>query len=209
MTSLFFVSLISIVTVPFTTGFVMYFKTRFCDSYRRLPLLYKTDTSMIAVTNVMSVVLSVLWAYKVSLSYVLAFDFLAGLPFERWLLSVVFRDNTGPYHGGGALARSNLKRRYKVSVALSCLIRTACAATTCSAQLRPPGTTFSWVQTVALLNLYAVMRTILTDRVEAWNDVVSAGEEPTNNFVITDEEEDAINHDEPITSPVCPPDGTS
>ena len=162
---------------------------------------------MVAVTNVMSVTFAVLWAHKVSLSYVLAFDFLVGLPFERWLLSIVFRDNTGPYHGGGLLARTNLKRRYKVSIALSCLVRTACAAAVCAAQLGPPRTAFAWLATVAMLHMYVVMRTILTDRVEAWNDVANAGEEPTNDFVITDDEE-VINHDESVANPVCPASST-
>lgn len=195
--------LISILLTPIVTCVTMRLKTLFCDSYSRMPVLFRTDMHLVISTNVIAQLLILLWSevLPVSVELLLALDVLLGLGIEHWLLRLVYSEETGHYHVAGAYARQKLRRRYGVTLSLAILIRSSCAALS-SALHVPLRVRPAWQQLVAVLLLYVIVRTLLVDCVgharepAAAVDVdVDEGEIQTNSFVITDEEEDELSSD--------------
>lgn len=189
-------SLISILLTPIVTCVTMRLKALFCDSYSRMPVLFRTDMHLVISTNVIAQILILLWSevLPVNVELLLALDVLLGLGIEHWLLRLVYSEETGHYHVAGAYARQKLRRRYGVTLSLAILIRSSCAALS-SALHVPLRVRPAWQQLVAVLLLYVIVRTLLADCVGHAREPSTAvhieeEEIQTNSFVITDEEEE-------------------
>ena len=192
-------SLISIALSPFLTYIVLRVKNATCNAHPRMPALFHTDMQVIIVTNVLSQVLLMLWAFAVPLnfSFLVAVDVLLGIPVEHWLLKTVFWRDYGFYHVPGEIAKRKLRRRYALALMFAILIRSSMAALCVITQL-PSAMNLSAVQCLMQLLLYTVMRTLFVDVVQHTEVSSNVVEEQvrTDSFVITDEEdeEDLSNH---------------
>lgn len=208
--TLYFI-LISIFSVPLVTACVMRIKVRVCDSNRRMPTLVRTDTALLATTNTFAVLCVTFWGYYVPLEYAISIDFLLGTLFERWLLRVVYNVKSGPYHGSDPLAVQNLKRRYKINIALSFLVRSTCAAFATMASTRATAGV-AWKTLACVVLMYVTNRVLLLDLAQTYNagcrEPGSVDVDATNDFVITDDDDDASQFDEhAVENPVCASNG--
>lgn len=164
-----------------------------------MPALFQVDTRLITVTNMLSLICLILWckALECDVQLVLAIDMLAWLPVERWVLRMMYTDETGFYHTPGEYAAIKLRRKYYLASVLAVLFRTnsaACATLVPDQHAAPEPS--GHLSLFALASAcYVFVRTFLTDcvgYVTADDSHVAADKvvTPTNTFVITDDEDE-------------------
>jgi hypothetical protein len=180
-------NLVAIFVLCLTTAATMRVKHRFCDHFRRMPVLYAVDLRRIWITNSISWIILVSWG-QAQLDALVAVDIIVGIPMERWLMRTIHKDECAPYHVPGQPAALARARRLKISILVLILVRCTCAAFANTVMF--PYDEHDIVSRALIMPLsYAIYRTLMLDLTRQQARIVTTVELPTNDFVITDEED--------------------
>ena len=185
-------SLIAIICVPLATYVTMRIKVRYCDKFRRLPALFHCDLRSIMITNVTSYALMILWGNRVAIEALLAVDILVGIPIERWLIRIIHRTETAPYHPPGPLGQKVLRRRRRIAIAVAILFRSLCAAIVSLLPLYDDEHEMrEYLFTATYMPvLYTIYRTLMIDSYRPATVNAEQEHEVTNAFVLSSREEE-------------------
>lgn len=200
--------------IPLATALALKVKRCLCDSYRRGPRHLAVDRLIIVINNLLAFSLFVMWASSLSgssvchLERLVVVDVLVIVHVQRYALNLLFRFATDRYHEPGELALMFRKRRVKLSIIITVISCSACAAVSALTEQYYPSSSLLelsnqsgsdfWFFVLLLPSLHAVLRAIVLDtpsfsrsrqeiRAEAEFQVQS---ETTNSFTITDEEDE-------------------
>ena len=195
-----------LVIIPVTTIMTVRMKARLCDTFRRMPRQYKVDRHMAIVANLLAYSLFVLWATYLPgdqnsrLELLVAMDLLVGINIQRYLLRVIHSEDTAPYHEPGLISLARRVRRQKLMLALVSLTAASCAATSVAIDygITPidhySGTVKYLFIVIALPAVHSALRTVVLDMQGCRRHSATAprDSDPTNDFVITDDDDDVL-----------------
>lgn len=201
--------------ISLTTVVAIRLKSRLCDTYQRMPRQYIIDRYMSIISNLLAYSLLVIWAtylpgdQKSRLELLVVMDLLMGIHVQRYTLLLIHSEDTSPYHEPGPLALLRRTRRTKLALILVTLTCAWCAATSVAVAYKTTspyshysdGAEYSFL-ILALPAIHAALRTIVMDtqgcrRPTSVHETLNE-DMPTNNFTITDDEEDATLQDDAL-----------
>ena len=202
--------------IPTVSSFVIRFKHRLCDTYSRRPRQLTTDQHLVVISNLLSFSVLVVYAAAVpgnsrfNLERMVVLDLLLGMHMQRWLENKIHANDTAPYYEPGPLSLAQRKRRVKMSLMLTTLTCSYCAATSVvlgdsygfyqNAHYTSSSQEY-WFLVAGLPAIHSALRTLALDtqgcRRRRCIDMDQNLDLPTNQFTITDEEDESYEHGSP------------
>lgn len=209
----------TLAVVPLATALALRIKSGLCDTFRRGPRQIAVDRFIIIANNLLAFSLFVLWATCLPgsavahLERLIVVDVLIVVHVQHYILVALFRYARDRYHEPGELALRYRKRRVKVSMLVTTLSCSGCAALSAVTERYYPsaaGMVSSahdaeyWFVVAALPCIHAALRTVVLDmqgckRAEDTieEQQIEVIQTTTNSFTITDEEEEEEEHNAP------------
>lgn len=208
-----------LIIIPLVSSFVIRTKHRLCDTYSRRPRQLTVDQQFLVTNNLLSFCSIVVWSAAAPdnsldlVEQIVVVDLLVGMHVQRWLEKQVFAADTAPYYEPGPLSLAQRKRRAKISLVITTLSCAFCAAVSFvviqnnkglrTMQLHNYSSQY-WFIVAGLPAIHSGMRTIVLDtqgcKKRSTMDVEQSLEIPTNEFTITDEEDEDLDQDEDVVA---------
>ena len=195
--------------IPATTALTLRVKTCLCDSQQRGPRHLSVDRFILIVNNLLAFSLFVIWSMLLSgssaghLERLVVVDLLVVVHAQHYLFRLLMRNVQSRYHEPGQLALIYRKRRTKLSVLITLISCSACAALSAALEQYYPGSSHAidldYTFVVATLPmLHAGIRSLVLDSNSCVSSRQSSTDEATaeveitttNSFTITDEDDD-------------------
>ena len=202
-----------LIVIPIGTALTLHAKRHCCDTFRRGPRHASVDCFMMSVNNLLAFSLFVIWATTLTgsstahLERLVVVDVLFVIHLQQYVLSVLFKYSRQRYHEPGELALRYRKRRMRISMVVTILACSGCAAVSAVTEqyFKTSDDAFAstnsskyWFIIGLLPLIHAIARTFVLDtqgcrRPSSSEDEIQVEiESTTNSFTITDDDDEEL-----------------